>query len=97
MTTLRVDTGTVRSLADNITLVHSHLTDADATSRVVAEAVGHAGLSDTLGSFSGKWDDRRRELCDQITGLRDAATGIADAFEHADSELANALADRGDA
>ena len=91
--TLRVNTTTVRDVATDLTTVHSELTDADARSQDVADAVGHSGLGDSLRRFATAWDDRRSEIADQITGLREAATAIADSFEDTDNELANALAE----
>lgn len=89
--TLRVDTAQVRDLATDLGTVHRELTGADDNSRTVADAVGHDGLADSLRRFATAWDDRRREIADQLTDLREAAGAIADSFDETDSELARAL------
>ncbi|WP_062130752.1 hypothetical protein [Demequina aestuarii] len=93
--TLRVDTAAVRDVATDLTTVHRELTGAGDRSHAVADAVGHAALGDSLRRFSDAWDDRRQELAEQITVLRDAATGIAQSFDDVDYELASALAEDG--
>ncbi len=93
MTSLVVSTEETRGLADRLTAVRSRLEAASASSQGLQEAVGGGVLADALDSFSGKWDDRRRELVDQISQLGDAADYVAQAFEDADSGLAGALAD----
>lgn len=93
---LEVDTGTVRSLSDNMAIVHSTLNGAEASSSAVAGMVGHARLASTISDFSAKWDDRRHELVEQIDTLKEAATAVADAFESADNELAAAITEGGD-
>lgn len=88
---LKVDTEAVRSVSQDLTRITTELTDAQANSDDVADAVGHSGLAGALRNFAGSWDDRRRELIDQIGQMRDAATSIADTFDETDAALAHAL------
>ncbi len=90
---LKVDTQSVRFVSDDLGAITSELTDAQAHSDGVAEAVGHDGLAGALRNFAGSWDDRRRTLVEQIAQMRDSATSIADAFDDTDSALARALTD----
>ena len=88
---LTVDTVAVRSLADNLATVHQSLADAQTTTASLSTMVGHAHLGSVIDDFSGKWDDRRRELSEQLDTLRSMSTGVADGFDSLDSELATAL------
>jgi len=94
---LKVDTDSVRSVSNDLIRITSELTDAQAHSDDVADAVGHDGLAGALRNFAGSWDDRRRKLIEQIAQLRDSATSIADAFDDTDSALARALTQSPDA
>lgn len=88
---LTVDTTAVRGLADNLATVRQSLQDAQATTASLATMVGHAHLGSVVDDFSGKWDDRRRELSEQLDSLRSMSTAVADGFDSLDSELATAL------
>lgn len=88
---LKVDTDSVRSVSNDLIRITSELTDAQAHSDDVADAVGHNGLAGALRNFAGSWDDRRRKLVEQISQLQASATAIADAFDDTDTELARAL------
>ncbi|MGV8967029.1 MAG: hypothetical protein ACOH2F_12200 [Cellulomonas sp.] len=88
---LTVDTGAVRGLADNLATVHQSLEDAQTTTTSLSTMVGHAHLGSVVDDFSSKWDDRRRELSEQLDKLRSMSTGVADGFDAVDSELAAAL------
>jgi len=88
---LKVDTGSVRSVSQDLARITAELDGAAAHSDDVADAVGHDGLAGALRNFAGSWDDRRRKLVEQISHLQASATAIADAFDDTDTELARAL------
>ena len=88
---LEVDTGAVRSLAENFDAVRRGLSDASAVSAELGAMVGHAHLASVIDDFSSKWDDRRNELTEQLTQMHTMGQSVADGFESVDSELARAL------
>ncbi|WP_213815546.1 hypothetical protein [Glaciihabitans sp. dw_435] len=92
---LEIDTTAVQSLAQNLATVKSALDGAADSTDSLSGMVGHDHLASVVGDFSGQWDDRRKELIDQIDHLKQQASSIAEAFESLDNELAKALTDEG--
>ncbi|WP_104134837.1 MULTISPECIES: hypothetical protein [unclassified Cryobacterium] len=88
---LEVDTGAVRSLAENFDVVRRGLSDASAVGVELGTMVGHAHLASVIDDFSSKWDDRRTELTEQLTQMHTMGQAVADGFESVDSGLARAL------
>ncbi|WP_243075609.1 hypothetical protein [Microbacterium sp. SS28] len=94
MTTLIVDLLALDSARIDVSRIHSEFTEAAARSDRLADAVGHPGLADRVHEFAGNWDQRRRELADQLATVRDHLQQIVSAFEETDAELARALTDQ---
>lgn len=90
---LRIDTHSLRDLGGELGQIGSEFEHANTRSDVIAGAVGHDGLADAITDFAHGWDDRRKDMVDSIQFMAKAATGIADAFEDADAQLADALSD----
>ena len=95
ITNLQIDTATVRSLSENMELVHTELADGQVLGDAVASIVGHPALAQAVKDFTDGWDDRRRELTEQIGTLQSNAMSIADAFDSVDFELATAISGSG--
>ena len=74
-----------------LTTVKHEFEQASATSRGLADAVGHDGLAGALIDFADKWDDTREDMVANIGTLAEIAAGISNAFGQLDTEYAAAL------
>ncbi|MBO9554705.1 hypothetical protein [Cellulomonas sp.] len=92
---LKVDTVALRAAGTHLRSVAIEFDGANAKSDAVADAVGHAGLSDAVRGFAHGWDDTRADLVSTIGSLADACTGIGDGFEDLDAQFAAALRGEG--
>lgn len=92
---LRLDTTALREAGTSLRFVAQEFTDATANSRDLGPALGHEELAAQVRHFAVSWDDRRRQMVEQIAGLADACTGIGEQFEEIDTVFAAAL--RGEA
>jgi len=92
---LTVDTAGLREAGAGLRTVAAEFDGANASSDVVADAVGHAELASAIRDFAHGWDDRRAEMVADIASLAEACSGIGDGFEDLDHAFAAAL--RGDA
>ncbi|WP_349898420.1 hypothetical protein [Parafrigoribacterium soli] len=91
MSDLRIDTHSLRDLGGELGRIGAEFEHANTRSDTIADAVGHDGLGEAISDFAHGWDDRRKDMVDSIQFMAKAATGIADAFDDADSQLAQAL------
>jgi uncharacterized protein YukE len=64
---------------------------ADEFSGEMADAVGNDELGDRVRDFSTKWNDRRKNMTEQVTALHEQVKAIRDAFTEVDAELGKAL------
>lgn len=91
MDLLKIDTGLLDRTQDALLEVHDLLEDSAVQAEQIAEHVGHDGLADRARRFANAWDQRRKELLENIETLRaDLATG-SEAFETTDGDLAASL------
>jgi hypothetical protein len=66
---------------------------AEAFSGEMADAVGHDELGARVRDFSATWNDRRKNMSEQVTALHTQVKTIRDAFTQVDAELGKALVD----
>ncbi|MCU1442710.1 MAG: hypothetical protein JWQ59_860 [Cryobacterium sp.] len=64
---------------------------ADDFSAELADVVGHVALGDQVREFSTSWNDRRKNMAEQVTALHGQVAAIRDAFTEVDLELSKAL------
>ena len=55
------------------------------------DALGHRWIADAGHGFEKKWGDGRYVLHKDLTGVRDAAKAVADAFQQTDDLTVDAL------
>ena len=78
---MRVDLGRLQTEFEN----------ANANSDSVAESVGHPYLGDKVRNFAHNWDQRRKDLVDQIKTIQDNMAEIQKQFDIVDEDFANSL------
>jgi uncharacterized protein YukE len=83
-------TDDVGNLAQNLRSIRAAFEGADRTADTLADAVGHPRLAGVLRDFAGQWDDRRRELAQQVDRVAELAAAVDQGFADADRELARA-------
>ncbi|MCR2785095.1 MULTISPECIES: hypothetical protein [unclassified Microbacterium] len=88
---LQIDVDEVGRVSTNLATIVRRLESAQADSESLAAAIPVRELADATDDFAGKWDDRRRELIEEVTALKDQARAVADAFTEIDSQLVAAL------
>lgn len=64
---------------------------ADTFTREMSGVVGHDGLGERVRQFSETWNDRRKNMTEQVTALHGQVKSIRDAFTQVDAELGKAL------
>lgn len=88
---LKVDLDQVDRVSTNLHSIARKLESAQADADQLASAIPVEELADASIDFAGKWDDRRKELIEQVTSLQEEARAFVEAFTQVDSELAAAL------
>jgi len=88
---LKVDLDEVDLVTTNLASIVRRLESAQADSHALADAIPVTELANASTDFAGKWDDRRKELIEQVTQLQQEAKAFVDAFTDVDSQLADAL------
>lgn len=83
-------------LADDLKLIAREYANADEFSDDVADAVGHERLAERVREFSTKWNDRRKNMLEQVEALQGQVEAIRDAFAQVDDELLKALTEGAD-
>ncbi|MFC0644092.1 hypothetical protein [Cellulomonas phragmiteti] len=90
---LRLSTDELITVGTDLRTVAAELHDANLTSTVIADAVGHPALAERVRDFAHGWDGRRAEMLEEVARLADACTGIGESFERLDTQFAAALRD----
>ncbi|TPW71640.1 hypothetical protein [Schumannella sp. 10F1B-5-1] len=93
MADLIVDYELLRSMSAQLATVRAEFENANAHSDAVAVAVGHGKLGDKVENFAHNWDQRRKDLVEQIEQVEKDLQKIEEKFSDADTEFATALAD----
>ncbi|MFI5934100.1 hypothetical protein [Actinoplanes sp. NPDC051494] len=55
------------------------------------DSLGHRGLQKAARHFEKRWGDGRHVVGKDLSGVRDAAKAVADAFAETDTAVGNAL------
>jgi len=61
---------------------------ADELAAAIGRPYGKGALSDKVGDFESRWDDRRRDLIRDVTKIQEHVQGVLDGFSDWDSETA---------
>lgn len=88
---LQIDTDEVSRVSTNLATIVRNLESAEADSHTLGNLIPVPELARAAEDFAHKWDDRRRELVEQVTALKEQAQAVADAFNEVDSQLVDAL------
>jgi len=91
MAKMTIDVDAIETLGDDLTSIQYEFENANANSDVIAEAVGHSDLKQTVHNFAHKWDDRRKKMAETISGLAQASTAVAQAWRDLDQQGSDAL------
>ena len=93
MPDLRIDTDALRRTESTLADIGRRLEGATAGFTSVSGAsVAHADLRSRLDDLGSSWGIGLKKLGDYATEAATALAGVADSFEGADNELADALA-----
>lgn len=88
---LKVDLDQVEMVSTNLQSIVQRLESAQADADSLADAIPVESLASASTDFATKWDDRRRELVEQVGSLQKEAQAFVQAFTDVDSQLADAL------
>jgi hypothetical protein len=91
MSKLRVDTELLREAAGTLDGVLADLADSELHGQSLADVVGHDRLSYQVQEFANSWDQRRKDLMEEIIAVQDALTDGAQTIDDTDSQLASNL------
>lgn len=78
-------------LAEDLGAIAAEYEHADDFSSDTADAVGSDELGDRVREFSEKWNDRRKNMTEQVEALHEQVKAVRDEFTGLDAELAKAL------
>ncbi|MCR2793637.1 hypothetical protein NQ156_11240 [Microbacterium sp. zg.Y625] len=88
---LRIDIDEVGRVSTNLATIVRRLESAQADASSLAGAIPVTELANATDDFAGKWDDKRRQLIEEVTALKEQAHAVAEAFTEIDSQLVDAL------
>ena len=88
---LIVDVLLLEAVAIDVGRIHSEFTNATERSERLGDAGGHAGLAGRVEAFAANWDQRRKELSEQLDTVRSHLDTVVEGFRTTDAELARAL------
>ena len=89
---LIVDVLLLEAVAIDVGRIHSEFTNATERSERLGDAVGHAALAERVEAFAANWDQRRKELSEQLDTVHKHLDTVVEGFRTTDEELAKALA-----
>lgn len=93
MTSLVIQKSQLDQLAKDLATIAKQFAEADDFSSALADAVGNDALGGRVEQFSRSWNDRRKNMTEQVTALQAQVEAISDALTQVDVELAKALTD----
>ncbi|WGX98374.1 hypothetical protein [Nocardioides sp. L-11A] len=91
MADLQIDSR-LQDLYTDLRVVSCNFKDADYSSRVAADAVGHDLLAGKVRDFATKWDDRRPKIIAALDTLWQSAQAIDENFRGLDDKMASQMA-----
>ena len=92
MSNLVVEIDVVQRMKTDLGRVRREFENANERSDEVADAVGHPTLADRVRGFAHNWDNRRKDLVEQITTIEGHLDNIQEQFDIIDVELASGFA-----
>lgn len=88
---LRINMGELEALWHDLQSVATDFGAIESCAGDLGAAVGHARLATEIHSFEAGWDDQRRKLVESMDTLWQQARAVHEAFEQADTALAEPL------
>ena len=93
MSDLTIEIDVIERMRGDLARVRREFENANRNSDSTADAVGHPGLADRVRGFAHNWDNRRRDLVEQIETIEGQLGNLQDQFDVTDRELASGLED----
>lgn len=87
MTDLYVDVDAVQQLAGSLNGIHDSLLNATNSFAAGAAASASDAVADALVSFGQGWHDGRKTITDEVHDLAQAASGAAQGYQQAESQI----------
>lgn len=85
----------LKQLDDQLKSIIKELEDAanrsDELEAAIGEPYGKGRLRDAAKEFEGGWDDRRRGLAKDLTGVEQQVAGVVQGFQKWDAETTSGL------
>jgi hypothetical protein len=81
-------------LRDDLDAVVREFHNADDFSDSVADATGHDSLSGHVRDFAHKWNEKRKEMTENVENVQKVIAAVADNFAKVDGDLAKALEEK---
>ena len=94
MADLDIDTATLEEAGASLRVVATEFAAANARSDSAAGATGHPELAEHVRDFAHSWDDRRKKILAEISGLALAATEVGETFGEVEASFVAALQGR---
>jgi hypothetical protein len=91
MSDLVVEVDVIERMRGDLGRIRREFENANQNSESTAEAVGHPGLAEHVRNFAHNWDNRRRDLVEQIETIEGQLDNLQEQFDVTDRELASGL------
>ena len=78
-------------LRDDLDAVVREFQNADDFSDGVADATGHDDLHHHVREFAHKWNEKRKEMTENVKNVQQVIAAVADNFVKVDGDLAKAV------
>jgi len=91
MTDLVIEVDVIERMRGDLARVRREFEHANQNSDDTADAVGHDHLADRVRNFAHNWDNRRRDLLEQIETIEGQLDNLQEQFDVTDRELASGL------
>lgn len=91
MSDLVIEVDVIERMRTNLGRVRREFENANDNATDAAEAVGHRYLAERVSNFAQNWDNRRRDLVEQIQTIEEQIDNIQEQFDVVDTELGSSL------
>jgi hypothetical protein len=88
---LTVDHDVLEGSAGALARIAQQLGRADADREAIRGVLGHRGLAEAMGEFTGNWDRYRRDLVEELRGVSGGLRAVSEAWRRQDIALAEGL------
>jgi hypothetical protein len=99
MADVYIDLDQLNEVKSNLDAIIAEFENATSNSEVLEAAIGtpfgRSDLRDKARDFEERWDNKRGDLKEGLTGVRDHVQGVIDNVQQWDSETAISLAGEG--